>query len=268
MVALLSPPVETEAAIVHALQRTVSASRLTLFLQCRLRFYFRYVQQIEKRKTAALHVGSSVHAALKAWNKARWRSAPLTLDQLEAEYLRVWQNEEHVAVDWGDEEEKQKKMGWSLVETYLRDATPPEGVVPDAVEVPVEADLSIHGLPRLIGVLDLVQAGTIVEYKTSASTPSPEKAAHLNEVQVSGYALLYREATGRTERGVQIHTLVKLKTPKLVIASMPPVTEGQKSRLFRLMESYVAGLERRDWVPSPGLQCSACEYFNECRQWR
>jgi hypothetical protein len=35
-----------------------------------------------------------------------------------------------------------------------------------------------------------------------------------------------------------------------------------------LMEAYVDGLDRRDFVPSPGLQCAACEFFNACRGWK
>ena len=46
-----------EETISH-LQKKVSASRLTLFLQCRLKFYFRYVLKLTKPKTAALHFGS------------------------------------------------------------------------------------------------------------------------------------------------------------------------------------------------------------------
>ena len=38
-------------------------------------------------------------------------------------------------------------------------------------------------------------------------------------------------------------------------------------RLFRQIESYVAGVDREDWVPSVGFQCSTCDYFNECRAW-
>ena len=45
------------------------------------------------------------------------------------------------------------------------------------------------------------------------------------------------------------------------------MSEHQESRVFTLMESYVEGLERRDFVPSPGLQCVSCEFFNECRRW-
>lgn len=81
---------ESETEVLARLQETVSPSRLTLFLQCRLKFFFRYVARLTKPKTAALHVGTSVHAVLKAWNKARWREQPLTLTQLHQEYARAW----------------------------------------------------------------------------------------------------------------------------------------------------------------------------------
>ena len=47
------------------LQATVSASRLGLFLQCRLKFWFRYVQKLLKPKSPSLHLGSAVHAVLR-----------------------------------------------------------------------------------------------------------------------------------------------------------------------------------------------------------
>lgn len=139
---------------------------------------------------------------------------------------------------------------------------------PDAVEVPVEADLKSHGLPKLIGVLDLVQAKQIIDYKTSATTPNPEKTPHTHETQTTSYAILYRHNTGSKELGIQRHHLVKLKNPKLVITSLPPMSEGQQTRLFHLMDSYVQGLERRDFIPSPGMICLSCEFFNECKRWK
>jgi len=45
------------------------------------------------------------------------------------------------------------------------------------------------------------------------------------------------------------------------------MTDTQQVRLFRMMESYVEGLAREDFVPSPGFHCAGCEFFNECRQW-
>ena len=161
----------TEAGIIASLQQMVSPSRLTLFLQCRLKFWFRYVARIAKPKSAALHVGGSAHAVLKAWNKSRWRQEPLTLKQIHDAYANAWADQADEPVQWEPgEEDEEKKVGWRLVETYIRESKIPPELRPDAVEVPVEADLHEHGLPTLIGVLDLVQAGIIVDYKTSGQT--------------------------------------------------------------------------------------------------
>ena len=268
MSALPAPVLPDEAKIITGLQQTVSPSRLTLFLQCRLKFWFRYVARITKPKSAALHVGGSAHAVLKAWNKSRWRNEPLTLKALHDEYAKAWADQDDEPIEWEPgEEDAEKKTGWRLVETYIRESKIPPELRPDAVEVPVEADLRAHGLPILIGVLDLVQAGVIVDYKTSGQTPNPERAVHTHEVQTSSYAVLYRESTGKREAGIEVHTLVKLKTPKLVVTATPPMSDPQQTRLFHLIEAYVRGLDRRDFVPSPGLQCASCEFFNECRAW-
>jgi putative RecB family exonuclease len=253
---------------VEHLQQTVSASRLSLFLSCRLKFFFRYIARIRKEKTPALHVGHSVHAVLKAWNKARWQQRPLSLKELHDEYIIAWSDQSVEPVNWEPgEEDDEKKTGWRLVETYMRESKIPPTLKPDAVEVAVEADLTEHGLPKLIGVLDLVQQRTIIDFKTSSTTPNAERIAHTNEVQISAYAVLYRHNTGKQENGVELHHLVKTKNPKLVITALPPMTDQQQSRLFTLIQGYVDGLDRRDFIPSPGLQCMGCQFFNECRAW-
>ena len=95
-------------------------------------------------------------------------------------------------------------------------------------------------MPILIGVLDLVRAGgRIVDFKTAGKTPSPEDALHQNEIQLSCYSVLYREATGKREAGRELHHLVKTKTPKIIVTPAGPMTENQHTRLFRLMENYV-----------------------------
>jgi len=249
---------------------SVSASRLTAFLQCRLRFYFRYLLGLAKPKSPALHVGSSVHAVLKYWNRSRWRSEEPGLRQLHDIYSQSWAREqEGEPVQWEGEEDEEKKAGWRLLETYFRESPIKPDEKPEAVEVTVEANLASHGLPRLVGIIDLVRpGGRIVDFKTTGKTPDPEQVAHLTDFQTTGYAILYREAVGKTESAIELHHLVKTKNPKLVVTALGPATETQQTRLFRAMESYVAGLRRQDWVPSPGLQCASCEFFAECRHGR
>ena len=254
---------------IEELTKEVSASRLGLWSSCRLKFFFRYVAQIEKPPTPALHAGKTVHAVLQAWNLARWRSQNLSEADLSDLFTQSWDEEQSdQEIDWEGEEAKQKAGAWKLLETYFQQTPIPPEEKPQAVEVRLEADLAEHGLPSLIGIIDLVRAGgIIVDFKTSAQTPSPDRVAHQTEIQLSCYAVLYREAVGAKEAGFELHHLVKVKVPKLVVTPLPPVTEQQQTRLFRMMESYVEGVARKDFVPSPGLQCLSCQYFNECRRW-
>jgi putative RecB family exonuclease len=97
-------PEPTRDEVVQRLQKMVSPSRLSLFLQCRLKFFFRYVLGLKKPKSAALHVGTAVHAVLKAWNKARWMQTPLSLKQLHDEFSKAWSDPSEEPVKWEDGE--------------------------------------------------------------------------------------------------------------------------------------------------------------------
>lgn len=252
------------------LTSVVSASRLNCFHSCRLKFYFRYVVEMMKPATAALFVGKAVHAALQQWSTARWRGLPHDAESLRSGFQLNWlTSQEDEPVKWDDDEDDQQEKAWGLVNMYLRDTPIPAGEKPEAVEVRVEADLARHGLPTLLGFIDLIRpGGTVVDFKTSAATPNAAQVIHRNETQLTAYGLLYREATGRQESGFELHHLVKTKVPKLVVSEAPATTEAQHTKLFRLIESYVDGVEREDYVPSPGLQCAACEFFSECRAWK
>lgn len=272
MIAISPNGHEKESAVPEApLLATVSASRLNCFHGCRLKFYFQFVLQLKKPATAALHVGKSVHAALQAWNLARWRGHPLPAFR---EVLETAWNRELVdnPVQWEDDEPAHKQTAWSLVELYLAQTPIPADEKPLGVEVRVEADLEAKGLPRLVGVMDLIRStkdgGVIVDFKTSATTPNADRVAHLNEIQLSCYAALYRSATGERESGFELHHLVKTKSPKLVVTPLPPMTSAQETRLYRAVESYVAGVESKDYVPSPSIGCLSCQYFGECRKWK
>src|SRR5580704_7459449 len=251
---------------VTGLKKTVSASRLNCWLQCRLKFYFRYVLQITKPKTATLHFGSVVHLVLQQWNLSRWRRLPFEITKLRQVFDSGWADQSRI--NWDGEEPDQKNTAWSVLEKYFTDTPIKANEMPEAVEVPVEADLSRYGLPVLRGVLDLVRAGgRIVDFKTTGKTPDNEMALHQNGVQLDCYSVLYRESTGKRESGRELHHLVKTKSPKVIITPSGPMNDNQRNRLFRVMESYVEGLDREDFVPSPGMHCAGCEFINECKAW-
>ena len=270
-VTLLAPPPESRVVEDDVLQY-LSASRLKTWSNCRLQFFFKYVEKLPTPGKPALLVGKVAHSVLQAWNMARWRgeetSAKRMKQVFDAQWVEGCQKEEIIWED-SDQESKIQTNAWTMLEHYLEHSPIPQKEKPEAVEVRVERDLEAHGLPPLLGFIDLVrEGGVIVDFKTTAQTPNPAQVAHLNEVQLGCYALLYREATGHTEGGFEIHSLVKTKQPKLVVTALSPLEPDQVNRLVRIMESYVTGVESEDFVPSPGLHCSYCDYFNECRAWK
>lgn len=249
----------------------ISATRINTWQQCRLKFYFRYVARLEKPATPALHIGRTVHASLRLWNLARWRGDEIDPRELWPRFCQDWDEDQlGQDIDWGDREtEREKKEhAWRMLLRYFDETPIPPDERPEGVEVRVERDLSDRGLPPLVGIIDLVRGGgLIVDFKTAASTPQPDQAAHANETQLCCYALLYREATGGAESGFELHHLVKTKEPKIVITSLDPMSEKQEARIFRILDSYVSGVSAGDHVPSPGIHCSFCQFFGECRRW-
>ena len=256
-----------EPSPLEKLKRTVSASRLNCWLQCRLKFYFRYVLKLTKPKTSALHFGSVVHLVLQHWNLTRWRRQPFEIAKLKQVFDTGWLDQGG-AIDWDGEEPEQKTSAWLVLEKYFTETPIKADEMPEAVEVPVEADLSQHGLPVLIGILDLVRAGgRIVDFKSAAKAPDKEMALHQNGVQLDCYSVLYREATGQRETGRELHHLIKTKVPKVVVTPAEPMLDYQRARLFRLLENYLEGLDREDFVPAIGMQCLGCEFRTECQRW-
>jgi len=268
-VVVKAPPPNTLETRLEYLKRTVSASRLNLWGSCRLKLFFRYVLNEEKPPSAAMHAGKVVHAVLQSWNLARWRRGSFPLEGIKGFFDSQWTiSKEGVSINFYGEEDDEKASSLRALEHYLQETPIKPEEKPEAVEVSIESDLSHHGLPTLVGVIDLVRAGgRIVDFKLVGKTPDSEQVVHTHETQLSAYSVLYRDATGRNESGLELHHLVRTKTPKLIVTSQPPMTESKKTRLFKVIESYQSGLERRDFVPSPGFHCAGCEYFKECRKW-
>lgn len=275
MIAVLEPRATAPAKPqpidrIAELQKTVSASRLGLWHSCRLKFYFRYIKQIKKSPTPSMHSGSTVHGVLQAWNMSRWRREPFVTERFKGVFDEQWKAlQVDIKIRWNDEEEADRSSSWRALEHYFIETPIKADEKPEAVEVSVSTDLSKHGLPTLIGIIDLVRSGgRIVDFKLVGKTPDSEMVGHMHGTQLTAYSVLYRDATGHKEGGLELHHLVRTKAPKCIITSLPPATETQITKLFRSMESYQEGVARRDFVPAPGFACMGCEFFNECKKWK
>ena len=138
---------------------------------------------------------------------------------------------------------------------------------PIAVEERLEAPLidpttgEDFGIP-LVGIIDLVlddgNGAIICDYKTAARSSSQLDVIH--ELQLSCYSYLFRKATGRTESGLEIRSLIKTKTPKVNVEHYGPRQATHFERLFSVIRAYLDAVSSNRYHISPGLGCSFCEY--------
>lgn len=248
----------------------ISPTAAKSYLDCSLRFYFERVACIRKATPVALHLGKAVHAALQAFHLARWRGGDDSPDATAAAFDKAFDDLERdegpVNFDDGAERDKCRLDGLRVVAAYLDSPEAMKGK-PRAVEVLLKEEIPGLSVP-LTGAMDLVEGNfTPVDFKSAAAKPDPSHAAFDHEIQLVSYQLLMEAATGESPPSLDLVFLVKTKTPQVIRVSSPPADEHRKRRVIALLETAVEGIASSRHHPQPGMQCSWCQYRNECMAW-
>ena len=171
-------------------------------------------------------------------------------------------------MNFDDEAERDKARldGLRVVAAYLDSPEAMKGK-PRAVEVLLKENIPGLSVP-LTGAMDLVESDyTPVDFKSAAAKPDKENAAFDHEIQLVSYQLLMEIATGQSPPSLDLVFLVKTKTPQIIRVSSPPADAHRKRRVIALLETAVKGIAASRYHPQPGMQCSWCQYKNECMAW-
>ncbi|MGO9110053.1 MAG: RecB family exonuclease [Thermoguttaceae bacterium] len=253
----------------------VSASRLNCWLKCPLAFRLRYIDGICTPTSPSLFLGKVVHFGLEASYRHRQLGVTLEAEQVVQKMLDGWArliDEGAVTFDSVADEQALRQQACELVKAYI--AYAPDCEKPLAVEVALEAplidpDTGEHlGMP-LVGVVDLVldyeQGPLIVDFKTAARSSEPMEISH--EIQLSSYAWLYRQITGRKEAGLEIRSLIKTKLPKCEFHPYAARSDAHFRRLFAVIREYLDALDSGRFNYRPGFGCAMCDYRERCRNW-
>ncbi len=255
----------------------ISPSRLNLWLRCPLSWRLHYVDGIRTPTSAALFVGKVCHSSLEAFYRHRMLGITLSPDEVISRMDAGWGQavvDEQMDFDSTAQEATLRQQVADLVKAYLVQV-PLDEPRPLAVEATMEVPLvdpftgEDLGIP-LLGIVDLVlddADGPVVrDFKTSSRSAPPFEVTH--EVQLTSYSYLFRRSTGLEEVGLEIHSLIKTKTPKIEGHRYPARTDAHFRRLFGVIREYLDALDRGRFNYRPGWGCSMCDFRDtHCRQW-
>lgn len=249
----------------------LSASQLTLYLQCSLKYRFHYVDQIEaKFKSSGLAFGGTIHSTLEWLHRQRIEGNPIAIEDLLRIFHSDWFAQNMAAIRFSNHDDRESllRTGEGLLALYLREL--PQ-TLPKFVEYPFEIPL-VHPKTHEVldlevkGVIDLIEEdGMIVDHKTSSKTMD---AASINRsLQFTIYSYTYRYLFNQPETGIRIDNLIKTKQPKIErVKTIRSVSDY--IRLFHLAEAVLHGIENAVFIPNPGWMCADCEYQEHCQNWQ
>lgn len=99
----------------------ISASKITTYLDCPLKYKFKYIDRIEPEEIQpGLALGSSFHRTIKHFYKRLMEGQNLTTEQLEAAFRQDWEVAQTIPISWnGESPEQLERQGLELLKAYI-----------------------------------------------------------------------------------------------------------------------------------------------------
>lgn len=266
----------------------LSYSSYRTYLECPLRWKYLYVERRPETPRGYFTFGRVVHSVLEEVVRplvvptARRRDGgesqttlrdwtepvdgvtppggrpPMGAEELLALYDRLWTNEGYASPD---EEARYRALGRDLLLRY-RDHLEVDPPSPVAVEEHLETrwdGIPVHGY---VDRIDRTPGGglEVVDYKTSREL-SAEDAQSSDQLSVY-QVLVEQNYRAPVERLTLLHlrSLTPLRTP----ARGPRVLEPLHQRMGEVAD----GIREEAFEPTPGPQCSRCDFRSICPEFR
>ncbi|MGP8071865.1 MAG: RecB family exonuclease [Thermoplasmata archaeon] len=263
----------------------LSYSSYHTYVECPLRWKFLYIDRLPETPRGYFTFGRVVHSVLEelvrplltpgarrlatgeaqrtlddwhAGGPVRSTTLPMTREELLAAYDRAWSGEGYTSPE---EEERYRALGRDLLLRYYQRFLT-EQPHPVAVEEHLEArwdGIPIHGY---IDRIDRTSEGglEIVDYKTSRELSGDDAR---DSEQLSIYQVLVENNYTEPVAGLTLYHLRSL-TPHRV----PPRPKEALGQLHDRIGSVVDGIRTQAFEPTPGRQCSRCDFQSRCPEFR
>lgn len=261
----------------------LSHSQVQTYLECPLRWKFLYVDRRPEAPRGYFSFGRTVHSVLedllKPYVIPTERLAPtgerqrtlddwgsrgdgeprlLTPRELLALYERRWVSEGYNS---RDEEERYRTLGADLLLRY-RDQLVAQPPTPVAVEAHLQAEwegVPVHGY---LDRIDRTPSGglEIVDYKTSRELSEDDARA---SDQLALYQVLVEKNFSEPVEGLTLYHLRSLRAFR-----SPPRGPTDLERLQERVGAASDGIRAQAYEPTPGRQCTRCEFKPLCPEFR
>lgn len=253
-------------------QPHLSASGISDYRECGLRYKFRRIDHIEPEFTSdSLVFGGVIHKALELFHLCRIDGIEFPLDELLEYFEELWK--ESVEGNSRIRYKKGKDFGILMADgkallTAYHEQLPKDNFRVIAVEKPFSFTIPEVFVP-IIGVIDLLEEDTsgtviVVDFKTASKAYAMDEAD--KSLQLTLYSMALK-ANGYQDRDILLRfdCLLKTKIPRFE-QQYSIRSESDERRTARLIQTVWEGISSGHFVPgNTSWKCNYCEFRSACR---
>jgi len=247
----------------------LSASRITQYLMCPLKYRLIYVDHVDPDFLPSnLVLGSCIHSAIEGfyhnWQEGIRLPAETVIELFESYFDSGTDGK---ILEPGCDREAVKNIGKSLIEVFARDVQPVEVVgIEEKFRIPLADENGVY-ITDLVGVFDLIELdaeGTpvVVDHKTAAKRYSDADLE--SNLQLTAYGLASRDLH-------KIDGPVLLRIDAMIKNKMPVFDQKYSTRtnvtdwkFIKLVTDILQAMDSGIFFPNTGWQCQSCQVRSHC----
>lgn len=256
----------------------LSYSQLALYLDCPLKYRFRYVDGIKTDGvSSALVFGQALHQALAKFYTDSMDGKFFSLTELLSVFEAMWWEgcEANVVVyRKGEDFQNLLLQGKEMIKVFARGRIPTMRVI--AVEVPFEFYLQNpetgEKFPIPIkGIIDLIEEdeqGTlwIVDHKTSSRVYTEHQLNADLQSMIYASAVMEIDSMEGREKRFRFDVMTKTKKPKFIQYRLYK-DDLDRRKLFQMVTEIWKAIEAEAFYPRYSTHYAGCVWEEECREW-
>ena len=256
----------------------LSYSQLALYLDCPLKYRFRYVDEIETEGVSSpLVFGRAIHQTLAQFYIHAMNGESFLLADFLYSFESFWWEEceeKNIIYRNGEDFKMLLTQGKEMLRVFARKRMPIMRVV--AVEVPFEFHLQNpetgNEFPIPIkGVIDLIEEdehGTlwVVDHKTSSRAYTEHQLSADLQSMIYASAVAQMDSIEGREKRFRFDVLTKTKRPKFIQYRLYK-DDLDRRKFYRMVVEVWKAIEAGAFYPRYSTHYSGCTWERDCRQW-
>lgn len=255
----------------------LSYSQLSLYLECPLKYRFRYIDEIRcEGVSSALVFGKAIHQALAGFYTDVMEQKPFSLARFLTAFEEAWEDVcdgQEVVFKEKESFDSLLAYGKEMLRVFVRGVMPMRVI---AVEVPFEFKLEHpetgEEFPIPIkGIIDLIEEdenGTlwVVDHKTAARAFSDHDLDADLQLMIYAAAVEQLDLVEGREKRYRFDVLVKTKQPKFLQYRLYKDDLDRRKLYWIVVEMWKA-IEAGAFYPRYSTHYPGCAWEEECREW-